>query len=221
MNYDRKRTLQIADDRKRVLKISATLPVELHTLRLFEQLAPQYAPKNTHLVTLRGEAALEMDYTGECIGNVLDTLRESEIALCLLQSADMLLLIGNALKIRDFHAGNVCFKHRGPNIQIRFIDTEQWIIQPAVGIRNPVSVIEVNARVVLFSFWDNVVGPSRNNRVHALKCEAITLDESKSILVRLYDLARFMRAFVELDCAERAREIEGRINELFKLYMIA
>jgi hypothetical protein len=222
MKYDQFMSLQISEDGKRVLKICSSLPGELLTLQLFERLAPQYAPSNPHFVTLRGKAALEMDFAGECIADVMYNLSESEFALCMLQSVEMLLLIGNALSIGDFHPGNVCFEHRGQAIQIRFIDTEHWIRAPATGRQSPDAILEQNSRIVLFGFWENIIGPSKNMRVHELKYKNIVRDRPRGVVSRLCSFADSLHAFVaenDPSCAPRAQDIHARITELCEIYV--
>jgi hypothetical protein len=222
MGYDDRRSLQISADGKRVLKMSARLHAELQTQRLFELLAPRYAANNTHFVTLRGEGALEMDYAGECIGDVMFQLSENEFALCMLQSVEMLLLVGNALRIEDFHPGNVCFRNRGPSLQLRFIDTEHWERMPAVYRDDPDSILEANARLVLFNFWENVATPSKNTRVQELKYNVFVRDEASDILTRLYVFACSLFDMIVADdhkYVHRVGELIGRIDDLYYYHL--
>ncbi len=95
------------------------------------------------------------------------------------------------------------------------------MFEPAVGRTRPYSIIKANARIVLFGFWENIIGASKNMRVHELQYSAIVFDKSSGILSRLHHFAGLLCAFIadnDPSCSLRVRDIHARIAELYEIY---
>lgn len=166
------RGVQRSEDGRRVRKFfegKAELAHEYQNMEMFHCFADAYSSGPPMFVPHESQMGIEMDYVGETLDNFifsdhehhnacstsLGSLTSNELALCLMQCIEVVLLLDNVMLIADANLGNICVTGRGAAIRLHFIDLEKWQSQlHCSGPRQQDDrIMHSNILAILKSLW--------------------------------------------------------------------
>ena len=126
-------------------------------MQMFHCLAAAYSSGSPTLD--KSQSAIEMDYVGETLDTfIYDTngrgrLTANELALCLMQCIEVVLLLDNAMLIADAHLCNICVTGREAAIRLHFIDLERWNSDVHANPKNEDRVMHSNILAIMRNLW--------------------------------------------------------------------
>ena len=136
-----------------------------------------------------------------------------------MQCIEILLLVGNALWLRDDNAEDICYYQgrRGAEIQLKLMNSEKWVVQKRPYTNN--FAIHQNMNQLLCGFGSL---PTKFNEIEKIKDDVLggSSDEDKLIHFRLLQLAlRLVTYIIKLNEDKmRAQQLMTRISDLVILW---
>ena len=182
---------------------------DAEALLLFKTLAPAYAPQFIDETSM-----IEMERTPR---EICYNLSELEFALCQMQCIEILLLVGNALRLEG---GDICYYQgeRGAEIQLKLMNSKKWVVQDGPYENN--STIHQNMNQLLLNFC--FLKTTKFNEIEQIKNDVLigSSDEDRHIHFRLMQLAlRLVTYIINLNEDNlRAQKLMSRISNLVILW---
>jgi len=215
--------VQRSDDGLRVRKFfysEAELASEYYNMQMFHCLASSYSSGPPTIVRApsprQGIAcgAIEMDYVGESMGNlffdknsICSRITANELALCLMQSIEVILLLDNTMRMRDVNTNNICFTGRGAAIRLHFIDLEKW--QTGVWVRSPKPkdedhVMHSNILDLVQNLWSETacISPEHLEIAELVYQALLSEADPKNVRILLQQLSETLLRWIEVDAQQ-------------------